>query len=100
MSAAVARAQAAESKAAEDRDQIAALEDAVKRFREILAAFQRHRFGKRSEKLDPEQFALGLEELQTALGMAEAGLEAAIDARDPNAKRKRRKNLGRLPAHL
>ncbi|MCF8710450.1 IS66 family transposase [Rhizorhapis sp. SPR117] len=95
-----ARNAVAAAQAVNDADEIAALKDEVKRISEILAAFQRHRFGKRSEPLDPDQFALALEELETALGLANARLDAAIDARDPSAKAKRRKMLGRLPAHL
>ncbi|MEA3388215.1 MAG: IS66 family transposase [Pseudomonadota bacterium] len=97
---ALAAAKAAEAKAIDDADEIAALKDEVKRITEILVAFQSHRFGKRSDTLHPDQLALALEEIRTALGFANAGLEAALDARDPTAKRKRRKNLGRLPAHL
>lgn len=105
--AAIARATELEARnavtaaqAVNDADEIAALKDEVKRISEILLAFQRNRFGKRSEPLDADQFALALEEIETALGLANARLEAAIDARDPSAKAKRRKNLGRLPAHL
>ena len=91
---------AAIARAAEDSDENAALRDEVKRLTEILATFQRHRFGKRTEALDPDQLALFLEDVEIALGAANAALDAAIDRRDPSAKAKRRKNLGHLPAHL
>lgn len=91
---------AAIARSAEDSDENAALRDEVKRLSEILASFQRHRFGKRTETLDPDQLALFLEDVEIALGAANAALDAATDRRDPTARAKRRKNLGHLPAHL
>jgi transposase len=53
-----------------------------------------------SEKLDPEQLLLALEDIEQAA----AGNEAADDKKDPAAARtrgdKRRTNRGALPAHL
>jgi hypothetical protein len=61
---------------------------------------QRAQFGRRSEKLDPEQLLLALEDTEQAV----AGNEAADDKKDPAAARtrgdKRRTNRGALPAHL
>lgn len=98
--AAIARATELEARnavtaaqAASDADEIPALKDEVKRIGEILAAFNRYRFGKRSEPFDADSFVLALEEIEPALGLANARLEAAIDARDPSAKAKRRKML-------
>ena len=70
----------------------------IARLNAIIAAFQRHRFGARSEKLDDDQFELVLEELGAALAKVEAG----IDARAPagSAARPRKVNRGSLPAHL
>jgi hypothetical protein len=48
----------------------------VERLRAIIGAFQRHRFGRRSEQLDPNQLQLGLEDVETALAQAEAASEA------------------------
>ena len=42
------------------------------RLRAIILALQRHRFGRRSEQLDPDQLALGLEDLEQSLAAAEA----------------------------
>jgi hypothetical protein len=57
---------------------------------------QRAQFGRRSEKLDPEQLALALEDIEQAV----AGNEAADDKKDPAAARargdKRRANWGAL----
>ena len=38
----------------------------VERLKAIIDALQRHRFGRRSEQLDPDQFELALEEVETA----------------------------------
>ena len=108
---ALAAAQAAEEKAAgvrdeltASRDELAAARDEVKRLCEIIDQFKRHRFGRSSEKLDPDQYELVLEELETALSRAEAGLEALVDKADEpgerKEKRRRRNNRGALPAHL
>ncbi|MBB5281832.1 transposase, partial [Pacificimonas flava] len=55
-------------------DQVAALEAAgteadaeIARLNAIIAAFQRHRFGARSEQLDEDQLQLALEEIGAAL---------------------------------
>lgn len=70
----------------------------VARLKAILDAFMRHRFGARSEKLDPDQLQLGLEDVETALAAA----EAANNARTGSSRgdRPRRTNRGGLPAHL
>lgn len=80
------------------KDALAAAEDEVRRVTEILAMFKRRQFGPGSEKLDPDQFELTLEDLEIALSCAEAGL-AAVTAK-AGARKPRRKNLGHLPAHL
>ena len=70
----------------------------VERLRAIIEAFQRHRFGRRSEQLDPDQLQLGLEDAETALAEAEAAGEAK--AGRPRGDRPRKTNRGSLPAHL
>jgi transposase len=68
--------------------------------RHLLRQLQRAQFGRRSEKLDPEQLLLALEDIEQAI----AGNEAADDKKDAVAARaraeKRRANRGALPAHL
>src|ERR1700694_5759766 len=72
----------------------------IDRLRHLLRQLQRAQFGRRSEKLDPEQLLLALEDIEQAV----AGNEAADDNKDPAAARtrgdKRRTNRGALPAHL
>jgi len=72
----------------------------IDRLRHLLRQLQRAQFGRRSEKLDPEQLLLALEDIEQAI----AGNEAADDKKDPVAARargeKRRANRGALPGHL
>ena len=71
---------------------IAAMEVLVKAFRQAL-------FGRRSEKSDPDQFELALEDIETAM----AAVHAEDDAVDPPASRPtkpRNTNRGSLPKHL
>lgn len=69
----------------------------VERLKAIIDALQRHRFGRRSEQLDPDQFELALEEVETALAEAEHARDKA--SRTP-ADRPRKANRGSLPANL
>jgi len=70
------------------------------RLQHLLRQLQRAQFGRRSEKLDPEQLALAFEDIEQAI----AGNEAEDDKKDPAAARrraeKRRANRGALPLHL
>lgn len=70
------------------------------RLMHLLRQFQRMQFGRKSEKLDPDQFALALEDIEQAV----AASEAADDKRDRTAAvaraAKRRANRGALPIHL
>jgi transposase len=70
----------------------------IARLTAIITAFQRHRFGARSEKLDDAQFELALEELDAALSRVQAGRDAA--AKRAGGSRPRRTHRGSLPAHL
>lgn len=70
----------------------------IERLQAIIDAFMRHRFGRRSEQLDPDQFQLGLEDVETALATAEAESEAKTGR--ARGDRPRKTNRGSLPAHL
>jgi transposase len=88
----------------EERDlKLAAQDDAratdqelIARLSRIIRDLQRASFGARSEKLDPDQLALALEDLQQELAAAEMRL--ATPAGKTAAHR--RANRGSLPAHL
>ena len=70
----------------------------VERLQAIIKAFQRHRFGSRSEQLDADQLQLGLEDIETALAEAEAII--AGHSNRERSQRPRKTNRGSLPAHL
>jgi transposase len=71
------------------------------RWMAIIAALQRHRFGRRSERLDPDQLALTLEDVEQMLAAADAAAEKddTLPVK-PAAARKRQINRGALPLHL
>src|SRR3954447_885222 len=74
----------------------------VEKLRLLIRQLQRGRFGRRSEKLEPDQLQLGLEDLEQTVAAAEAAQEE-VAARSGGASRpprSRRRNLGALPAHL
>src|SRR3954467_15308198 len=73
----------------------------IEKLRLLIWQLQRNRFGRRSEKLDPDQLQLGLEDLEQAAAAAEAAQEeVAARSGTPRPPRGRRRNLGRLPPHL
>src|SRR4051795_13529155 len=88
-----------------ERDAVRAERDAaqaeIEKLRLLIRQLRRGRFGRRSEKLDPDQLQLGLEDLEQTVAAAEAAREeAAARSGTPRSPRSRRRNLGALPAHL
>ncbi len=88
------------------RDMAAALDEGqteIDRLRLIIRQFQRARFGRSAERLDPEQMAFGLEDLEADLARAEAWRAATVPpagadvAPAPTAKPPHR---APLPPHL
>ena len=67
------------------------------RLQAIIDALMRHRFGRKSEQLDADQFELALEEVEAALSQAELAMNKASKA---PCERPRKTNRGSLPAHL
>ena len=82
---------------ARELDALKVFKAEVERLQAIIDALQRHRFGRRSEQLDPDQFQLALEEVETALAAAEHARDKASGA---PAQRPRKTNRGSLPTHL
>lgn len=82
---------------ARELDALKLFQAEVERLKAIIEALQRHRFGRRSEQLDPDQFELALEEVETALAEAQHALDKANRA---PADRPRKANRGSLPPHL
>src|SRR5215212_1912259 len=88
-----------------ERDLIREKHDAaqaeIEKLRLLIRQLQHDQFGRRSERLDPDQLQLGLEDLEQTAAAAEAAQEAASRSGDaPRPPRPRRRNLGALPAHL
>ena len=68
----------------------------------IIKELQRYRFGPRSEKIDPGQLALMLEDVEQAIAASAAQAESQTEdqpAKTP-VQRKRQVNRGALPKHL
>src|SRR3954464_3184440 len=74
----------------------------IEKLRLLIRQLQRGRFGRRSERLDPDQLQLGLEDLEQTVAAAEAAQEegTARNSTPRRPPRPRRRNLGALPAHL
>src|SRR3954462_5300295 len=74
----------------------------IEKLRLLIRQLQRGRFGRRSEKLDPDQLQLGLEDLEQTVAAAEAAREetAARRGHPRPARAARRRNLGSLPPPL
>src|SRR5919205_1476487 len=88
-----------------ERDAACAERDAaqaeIEKLRLLIRRLQRGQFGRRSERLDPDQLQLGLEDLEQTAAAAEAAQEeVAARSGTPRTPRVRRRNLGSLPAHL
>ena len=81
----------------EQRDQLAGQND---RLRHLIRQLQRVQFGRRSEKLNPDQLNLALEDLEQAVAVGEAEREKADPALRKARSEKRRAGRGSLPEHL
>lgn len=83
-----------------DRDAIIERkEDRIQRLEKLVADFKRALFGARSEKTDPEQFELALEDIEMAMAVVHAE-DAALDPPASRATKPRNTNRGSLPKHL
>src|SRR5687768_5845541 len=79
-----------------ERDALRAEHDAaqaeIEKLRLLIRRLQRGRFGRRSERLDPDQLQLGLEDLEQTAAAAEAAQEATSKSsaapRSPRVRRR------------
>jgi transposase len=69
----------------------------VERMRQLIRQFQRAQFGRHSERLDPDQLALALEEREIANAQEQAAAEKQAPPPRPRSEPGKRKSL---PAHL
>jgi transposase len=72
----------------------------AERLEQIIKELQRHRFGRRAEKLPEDQLLLGLEEVEQTLASGEAQADDADAGERVKRAARRRLNRGALPAHL
>ena len=72
----------------------------IERLTLLIAGLQRHRFGRRSERLEADQLDQGIDDLTQSLAEQQAGLEAAAPSPIPEPRKQPRRNRGALPAHL
>lgn len=72
------------------------------RLHHLLRQLQRAQFGRRSERLDPEQMQLALEDIETTIAEQDAQEDKKDTAETPadGQRKKRCANRGSLPAHL
>src|SRR5512132_3576405 len=76
------------------------LENQNERLRHFIRQLQRMQFGRRSEKFDPDQMNLVLEDLEQAIAEGEAKAEKADPPLRRSRGRERRQSRGALPQHL
>ena len=77
---------------------IASRDEEIERLSRIIRDLQRMSFGARSEKIDPDQLALALEDVEQELAAAE--VRTATPEQKAARAARRRANRGSLPAHL
>src|SRR4051812_5323618 len=80
-----------------EKAQLAAQND---RLRHLIQQLQRLRFDQRSEKLDPDQLNLALEDVEQAIAETEAQQEKTDPALQRARAKTRRAGRGSLPEHL
>lgn len=90
---------AAQAREADKIAQIARKDERIEQLEKLVAAFKQAAFGRRSEKSNPEQFDLALEDLETAMAVihAEDEADAPVESR---ITKPRSINRGSLPKHL
>ena len=74
-------------------------DERMERLEKLVAAFKQAVFGRKSEKSDPDQFELALEDLETAMAVIHAEEDVGNRAVKRPAKL-RATNRGSLPKHL
>jgi len=72
----------------------------IERLRHLLRQLQRAQFGRRSERLDPDQLQLALEEIEQAVAQVEAEINERAAPRTAPSERARSSERPSLPAHL
>ncbi|BBU59690.1 transposase (plasmid) [Mameliella alba] len=79
---------------------ILAQQDQNARLEALVASFKKALFGAKSEKIDPAQYELELEDIETALAQVEAEIDADERTALVRSPKPRQTNRGSLPKHL
>jgi len=79
---------------------IAGRDETIVQLEALVKAFRQTLFGRKSEKIDRDQFELALEDIETAIEAVHAEQDADEFAPEPKAKNPRAANRGHLPKHL
>jgi len=74
-------------------------QDRIDQLEKLVADFKRALFGARSEKVDPGQYELALEDIETAMAVVHAE-DVALDPPSSRPAKPRKTNRGSLPKHL
>ena len=87
-----------------ERDaQLAELTAEIEKLQSLINKLLRHRFGRRSEQLSPDQLSLAMEDIEQEIAEKAAADDAAEKSDEQRRQRRAahpRRNLGALPAHL
>jgi len=78
---------AAQEREAGKDAQMARKDERIERLEKLVAAFKQAAFGRKSEKTDPDQFDLALEDLETAMAAIHAEDEAELELGRPSHAR-------------
>jgi len=79
---------------------IRAQQDQNVRLEALVAAFKKALFGAKSEKIDPAQYELELEDIETAIAQVDAEINADERTAPVRPPKPRQTNRGSLPKHL
>ncbi len=79
---------------------IRAQQDQNARLEALVASFKKALFGSKSEKIDPAQYELELEDIETAIAQVEAEIDADARTAPVRPAKPRQTNRGSLPKHL
>jgi transposase len=73
----------------------------IEKLQLLIDKLLRHRYGRRSEQLSPDQLLLGLEDQEQTVAEKQAAQEAAAEGKQqPRRTAKPNRNHGALPSHL
>lgn len=93
-------AAAKEAALAEKDAELTRVHDANTRLWETLRQLRRAQFGRKSEKLDPDQLSLAMEDTEQATAETSDGAEDQSATLEASRKKRRSVNRGALPSHL